>query len=1245
MARKSVTENQDLTNKAGDLCIVGVGASAGGMEAIHDVFDYMPPETGFAFVVIQHLSPDHKSLMAELLSKHTNMKVYEAQDGMEIKPNCTYVIPSKKLITVRNGTLYLDEKLKSRLPNNAIDVFFESLAEDKGEHAVGIILSGTGTDGTKGIEAIKQKNGVVVVQDPLTASFDGMPNSAIASGFVDMVLPPENIGEELVEYLKEAPLVRALSEHNKQNELILQDILTDLHKLTRHDFSNYKRPTLFRRMAKRMTEVGINSLEEYREHLLRHEDELKILDKEFLINVTKFFRDTDAFKCLQTEAIPAIVSTKKQEEHIKVWVIACSSGEEAYSIAILFLEHFHAVERPAGNLKIFATDIDPEALETASRGIYGPAIVKDIPGNLLKKYFTQDGSQYRVVPELRKHVVFANHDVLKDPPFSHLDLITCRNMFIYINAQLQRKILKKFHFAMNIDSFLMLGPSENIGALQDAMQEVSRKWKLYRCMTKAGMLDQEVMLLPVESRFTGKAAASNLKNISSNLTEIFKDTLLEERKIAAVFIDKDFNVKQAIGSYKSFLQFPEDHFNFNLLKLVSSDMAVALGVVVRKAISQNEKSIMRRVMLHEPDGLRLVNIIVKPYIQQSEFRQPFLCVILEEEHAEPRILKTVEHNPSMAGSMHLEELEQELVHTRENLQAVIEELETANEELQSSNEEMISTNEELQSTNEELQSLNEELHTVSAEHQLKIKELLELNDDLNNYFRNSDIGQILLDKNLIVRKFSPAVTRMVNLIESDVGRCIADITTNIRKADLVVDIQTAIKNVMPIEREVQIGNDRYYLMKISPYVRRDKIPEGAVVNFIDITESKRLGSILESVFQSSISGITAKRAIRSARNEIVDFEYIAINSAAENFFGVHPGSLLHKRLTEVFPRSDKKFFDIYCKVVETGVMEQFEFHHEHTGKWFDVSVVKMLDGLVTTHTDITEKKKATNMIAQNFEDLKAASQQLINSNVQLERSNFDLLQFASVASHDLKEPLRKIQAFGNILQSKIQDKLTGTELSYLQKMVLASSRMQTLIEDVLTLSKLSNSGVPKEQIDLSRLIRLICEDLEITIKEKNATIKIDRLPIVEAVPGQMRQLFQNLISNSLKFSGGQAPNIFICQKPLSSEEAREINVQGQEFTCINISDNGIGFENQYRDKIFGVFQRLHGRNYEGTGIGLAIAKKIVENHGGQINASGEINKGAEFNIFLPLFSDNRHPNKNKTIPIESTLQATDGSGS
>ncbi len=432
------------------------------------------------------------------------------------------------------------------------------------------------------------------------------------------------------------------------------------------------------------------------------------------------------------------------------------------------------------------------------------------------------------------------------------------------------------------------------------------------------------------------------------------------------------------------------------------------------------------------------------------------------------------------------------------------------------------------------------------------------------------------------------------------------------------DVRNVIATGLVCDREVEVSGDQIYLMRVSPYVRRDRVVDGVVIAFVDATESKRLRSILESVFRTSISGITAKRAIRNADREIIDFEYLIVNGASEKFFGVKPGSLPGHTLLGVFPSAKMKYFDIYRNVVETGLTKSFEYYHPEVERWFDVTVVKMLDGVVTTHTDITDKKNAAITIARSYEDLKVASQRLVDTNTQLERSNFDLLQFASVASHDLKEPLRKIQAFGNILQSKVQEKLTGGEINYLNKMISASNRMQTLIEDVLTLSKLSNNGLLKDKVDLSRLIKRISEDLEITIKEKNATIKIDHLPVIEAVPGQLRQLFQNLISNSLKFSGNRPPLITITQHPISTYEVETLNISIEDFVCIQFRDNGIGFENQYSDKIFGVFQRLHGRNYEGTGIGLAIAKKIVENHGGLITAAAELNKGAVFSIYLPV---------------------------
>jgi two-component system CheB/CheR fusion protein len=566
---------------------------------------------------------------------------------------------------------------------------------------------------------------------------------------------------------------------------------------------------------------------------------------------------------------------------------------------------------------------------------------------------------------------------------------------------------------------------------------------------------------------------------------------------------------------------------------------------------------------------------------------------MEEVFVENKTSKQNQRN-SVSSLERINELEQELAETRENLQAIIEELETANEELQASNEEMISTNEELQSTNEELQSLNEELHTVSGEHQLKIRELIELNDDLNNYFNNSVIGQILVDKHLVVRKFSPAVRKMINLIEADIGGSIIDITSNITNLDFISTIKDVIESTIPLEKEIFISGGQFYLMRIAPYIRRDGTYDGAVINFTDITESKKLSSIIESVFTSSISCIMAKKAIRNTDNNIIDFEFLVVNKAAEKLLGLNPHSAIGKTFSNVFPELHPKFFELYKKVSESDKDENFEFFYGKTNKWISVNVVKMLDGIVSTHTDITDKKHTADMMAKNYEDLKLTTKQLKDSNEQLERSNFDLLQFASVASHDLKEPLRKIQAFGNILKSKIQDKLSADELNFFNKMISASGRMQTLIEDVLSLSKLSDNGVAKEKVDLASISKRISDDLEITIKEKRAIIEIGDLPAVHAIPLQMHQLLQNLISNALKFSSHEAkqqPIITITSKPITETHEKELNISANGFVCISVKDNGIGFEQEYKDKIFGIFQRLHGRDFDGTGIGLAIAKR------------------------------------------------------
>jgi len=1209
-------------NKTPNHCIVGIGASAGGMEAVHELFDNMPAGTGCSFVVIQHLSPNHKSLMSELLAKHTLMQVFEATEGMVVKPNCIYVIPSKDFITIKNGKLHLVAKVKNHQPNHAIDIFFESLAIYKKKNAIGIILSGTGTDGTKGIQAIKANNGFVIVQDPMTAAFDGMPNSAIENGSPDLVLPPEMIAEELLEYSKESPLLKNFHKMDQKEEVLLRDILQHLKQITGNDFNYYKRPTLLRRLAKRMGELSIANVASYKQYLKDNPQETKTLVSEFLINVTKFFRDKEAFDVLRTHVIPMIFSDKKKGDNIKVWSMACSSGEEAYSLAILFHDHMMNKKLDV-NIKIFATDIDAKSLDTASKGIYPESISKDIPSRLLEQYFIGESNFYRVSPIIRKMVVFANHDILKDPPFSKLDLISCRNMLIYLTAPLQNKILQKFHFAMNMHSYLFLGTSENLGVLSPVMEEVNRKWKIYRCISKSNIVDKDNFVTPLldSKMYNYTVPIQKPKNILSSLADIFKDVLVEDRSIAGIFIDREFNVKQAIGSFKDFLQFPDGHFNFNLLKMVNPDLAVALGVGVRKATSVNEKVVMKRVTVHREKEEQYVNIIIKPYTHHPDHPQPFLFVVLEKDEVlEVKSNRAKATSYKVSSQDRVDELEKELRSTRENLQAVIEELESANEEMQSTNEEMISTNEELQSTNEELQSLNEELHTVSAEHQMKIKELLEMNDDMDNYFRNSDTGQIFVDAKMAIRKFSPSVTNIVNLISTDVGRSLFDISANIKNINFINDVKEVLQLGTNIEKEIRLSNNQFYLMRINPYIRRDQVAEGVVINFVDITESKRLSAIIEGVFNSSPNGITAKKAIRNNQNEIVDFEFLAVNTSYEELFGKASGEVLGKTMKQVYPTLGNEHLELCIKALETGEMQRLEYFVPQKDKWFDTTVVKMFDGVVTTHADITEKRKDAETIANSYQELKNTSQQLVESNVLLERSNMDLMQFASVASHDLKEPLRKIQTFGNILQSKWANTADNDDQKmYLEKMISASGRMQTLIEDVLTLSKLSNNHLPRTRVDLSKTINRITDDLEIVIKEKKATIVVANLPIIEAVPGQMHQLFQNLISNALKFNDKKTPTITIGEKKLTAKIAQGLGISYiADYVCVTVKDNGIGFESEYEEKVFGLFQRLNSREYEGTGIGLAIAKKIVENHDGIIKATSVLGKGTIFNICLPV---------------------------
>ncbi|BAV09515.1 two-component system, chemotaxis family, CheB/CheR fusion protein [Filimonas lacunae] len=1491
--------------KTSDHFIIAIGASAGGLEAIHEFFDHMPETNNLSFVIIQHLSPDHKSLLVELVSRHTQMKVFEAEHERVIEKNCVYVIPNKKLMTIRRNKLLLADKKVDLVPNTAIDIFLSTLAEEKQENAIAIILSGTGTDGTKGIEIIKEKGGIVMVQDPATAKFDGMPNSAIASGNADYVLPPSDMPDELFSFIHHRPLFIPESSH--ENDGLLEEVFTLIHQTGGFDFHYYKTPTIIRRISRRMAHYDIRELGAYVDYLRAHPEECIRLGKDFLIGVTRFFRDEPAFELLQDSVIPAILKRKEAGEIIKVWVSACSSGEEAYSMAILFDVCLEKLQM-RNEVKIFATDIDDGSIEVASRGHYPFAIEKSIPRNLLDTYFVKDATGYTIIPRIRKQIVFARHNIIKDPPFIKNDLVSCRNMLIYMSPVLQQKVLSVLVFGLQQDGILFLGSSETPTSVKDALHEISGKWKIFQ---RVGSVKHSSGLFAysldggVKQAQRNKEDGRGAQKNKNRLEDDFQQALSEDLGYAAFYIDQQCEIRESWGSYEQFLSLPKKNLKLNLLKMLPQDLSIVLGGAIKNSWKTEQKVVLKHIRYRKKDQWHAASLIVKPPAVVAG--KLHTLVILGDALVDDAQLATgkahVVPEVEWKEQEYVAELEAELQETKHSLQMAVEGLETTNEELQSSNEELLSANEELQSSNEELQSLNEELHTLNTEHQLKIKELIELNDDLTNYFRSSDIGQVFLDEELRIRKFNPASVKMINFIETDIGRPISHISTNIRYENLADDIYTVLKTGVMLEKEVQLLNGKNLLIRILPYLKQDRVKGGIVIAFVDITAITDLNNIIRGIFNTSHSAIVAFRPVRDADHHIIDFTFQTANQTTARFLQRDQETFLGKSLKKeggLFVQG--QLFDKYLKVVQQDVLLNEDIFVEEGNRWYELTAVKMKDGFVATYTDVTAKKTAEQKLRKNFnelisvkENLKVLNTQLeqmvgertrelskseerfrlvsqatndaiwdwdfvnntvwwndpffnmfgyersnydrefwlskihpderdkvqksiyavINShqsqwtaeyrflksdgsyafildrayvlhdefntpyrmlgsmvdvtalknaerevasniaqrkfltesvplaiwmagvdrqvdfvnnqfeiytgikaseavrgkwqqslhpedlvllnktweqatdsktgfqmevrlmradgayhwnllqarvrkddhgniidwliintdiheqkvvnevlemkvaqrtaelktiNGELEASNNDLQQFASVASHDLQEPLRKIHMFSKMIKDKYSEHLDEGAQSYLSRILNASNRMRSLITDVLNFSRLSANNYSFEPTDLNVVVEDILDDLEIPISEKKASIHVSRMPVIEVIPGQVRQVFQNLISNSLKFIRPDVQpvirieNKLVRDKSFDSEPATD-----GEYCIITISDNGIGFDDQFKNSIFTLFQRLHSKDkFEGSGIGLAITKKIIDKHGGLISAHSKEGEGATFMLLLPV---------------------------
>ncbi|MFD3001921.1 CheR family methyltransferase [Pontibacter toksunensis] len=966
-----------------EVFVIGIGASAGGLQALEALFSCVPQDS-VSYVIVQHLSSEHRSFLTQLVSRYSALEVMEAAHNMLVETNKVYVIPNNKELTIQDNHLQLIEKTNSGR-SRTVDTFFASLAADKKNRAIGIILSGTGNDGSQGVVAIKKAGGMVIVQDPETATFDAMPLNAINTGHSDYVLSPEEMPGEIMNYVKAAPLTLGLTELvNSETEASFLQILDMVHERTGFDFNSYKRPTIIRRISRRMAVLNILNLPDYLDYLNQTPQEVEILSKDFLIGVTKFFRDKEAYQVIADTVIPDLVDSKKENDQLRIWVAGCSSGEEPYSLAILVREYLDKVKKEL-EVKIFASDIDRDALDFASKGLYPKTDLTAVPEERLQEFFLKEDGKFRVCQRVRRMVIFSPHNVVKDPPFSRIDLVSCRNMLIYLSPLLQKKVIDKFHYALQVGGYLFLGSSESIGERRN-FEEVSKKWKIYRNTEPSRSLG-------LTDTYTGsglsrRPAPPAIPSYSRDLTtkqllhhhfnELLSETVLEEYGFAAVYVDENYDVLHGAGKFKNYLDLPEQNFTFNLLKLVPQDLAVSLGTMLRRAILEKEKLTAHNVQMRDGNTLRYVNVVVKPYLAGRNLGHKFILVLFSEEH--PSVpLTTNELIPSVDSQydQRVKELEIELQYTKDDLQAVVEELETANEELQSTNEELLSSNEELQSTNEELQSLNEELHTINTEHQYKIKALVELDDDLNNYFRSTDIGQIFVDRKLVIRKFTPAATRLINMIESDIGRSIYQISNNLRYDGLIDDVRDVISRHYVLEKEVQDKGGVWYQMRILPYITQERKIDGAIIIFIQINELKNLHLLHEGILDSSPNAILALKAVRNQSNAIVDFTLSLFNHRAQEFMGYPAGNLLGKTLWGEYPRIlEKRIFGSLAQVVETGEQLDVELPQQHNGSqhWLHIVAVKFDDGLVLTLHDITERKLYEHSLQQQQEQIATSAE-------------------------------------------------------------------------------------------------------------------------------------------------------------------------------------------------------------------------------------------------------------------------------
>jgi two-component system, chemotaxis family, CheB/CheR fusion protein len=837
--------------------IVGVGASAGGLEALDEFLGNMPAETGMAFVVIQHLDPTQKGMLPELLQRTTSMKVCQVKDRMRVKPDCVYVIPPNTSMSILHGVLYLFKPLESRGMRLPIDFFMRSLADDQNEMAVGVILSGMGSDGSTGLRAIKENNGIVAVQDPKTAKYDSMPRSAIESAVVDLVAPAGDLPKLIIDFMKRMPKLRSNLAIDASDKSSLEKIIIILRNNTGNDFSMYKKNTVYRRIERRMAVHKISRISSYVQFLQENPNETDILFKELMIGVTNFFRDTPLWDKLKESVIPGIIRSHEEVSILRAWVPACSTGEEAYSLAMVFTEAVEEI-RPQGrvSLQIFASDLDKDAIEAARKAVYPFSIAADVSPERLSRFFNKTDEGYRIKIELREMVVFANHNVLMHPPFTKIDILSCRNLLIYLDPELQRKVLGLFYYSLKTDGYIVLGSSETLGNQSNIFSTVDSKLKIFR--REAASRTTEMYDFPAyysKERPASETEKQSTDHTVQNIQALAEKLLLEQFSPAGVLVNESGDIIYTSGRTGRFLEPSVGKANMNIFAMLREGLRPEFPMAFRKAVMKREKVVLNNLKVGANGSTLTFNVTIQ-WIDIPKQLNGYLMVVFTEIAHPPGIIRDPGKTSNTPARQKQTELEKELQQTREEMQSTHEEMQTSQEELKSTNEELQSTNEELQSANEELttskeemQSLNEELQTVNAELQSKVEEYSRVDSDMKNLLNSTDIATLFLDKDLNIRRYTNQATKIFKLIKSDIGRRFTDLVSDLKYPELADDAMEVLRSLVFIQKQVQASGGRWFSVRIMPYRTVDDRIDGLVITFFNLSDLKQVESKLHETTQ------------------------------------------------------------------------------------------------------------------------------------------------------------------------------------------------------------------------------------------------------------------------------------------------------------------------------------------------------------------------------------------------------------